>query len=52
MKLGRMMYNNKGKVLIEDEMNWSGRTHTSSISNVKIAIFLESSWAKSLKLHK
>ena len=31
MKLSRMMYNNKGQIPFEDEMNRSGRTHTSQI---------------------
>ena len=38
MKLGRMVYNDKIQVPFEDEMNRCGRTHTSPIKNVKIAI--------------
>ena len=38
MKLGRMMYNDNVQVPFEDEMNRSGRTHTSPIRNVQIAI--------------
>ena len=33
-----MMYNDKRQVPFEDEMNRSGRTHTSSIWNIKIDI--------------
>ena len=38
MKLGRMMYNDKVQDPFEDGMNRSGRTHTPSIWNIKIAI--------------
>ena len=40
MKLGRMMHNHKRQVPFEDGMNRFGRTHTSPIWNVEIAIFL------------
>ena len=39
MKLGRMMNNDKRQSPFEDGINRSGRTQTSSISNVKIALY-------------
>ena len=38
MQFGRMIYNDKIAVPFEDGKNWSSKTHTSAILNVKIAI--------------
>ena len=38
IKLGRMTYNDRIQVPFEDGMNRSGRTHTSPIWNIEIAI--------------
>ena len=39
IKLGRMMYNDKLQVPIEDGINQTGKIHTSSILNIEIAIY-------------
>ena len=51
-KFRRMMYTDKWHGPFKNDMNRLGGTHTSPISNVKVAILYKCSGANSLKLYK